>query len=82
MEPRAGRTKAKSKRCREQERERRDAGLPPLKYYLEPPPSPGASRADREMWRKIAQGHARLDFMPNNEIDALQEAYAMMPAIS
>jgi hypothetical protein len=34
------------------------------------------------MWRKIAQGHARLVFMPNNEFDALQEAYAMMPAIS
>jgi hypothetical protein len=66
--------------CRERAGERRDAGLPPLKHHLEPPPPPGASRADREMWRKIAQGRARVVLMPNNEFDALQAAYAMNDA--
>jgi hypothetical protein len=41
----------------------------------DPPPGDGP-RVDREMWRKIAEGHARVVFLPNE----LQAAYAMSDA--
>jgi hypothetical protein len=43
---------------------------------LEPPPGKTARRLDRETWRKIAEGHARVIFMLNGEFDELRAAYA------
>ena len=43
---------------------------------LEPPPPATARQYDREMWRKIAHGEARLLFLPGRA-DELQAAYAM-----
>jgi hypothetical protein len=44
---------------------------------LEPPPPATARRLDREIWRKIAHGRARVVFMGSGEFDALRAAYAM-----
>jgi hypothetical protein len=44
---------------------------------LEPPPGKTARRLDRETWRKIAEGHARVTFLMSGEFDELQAAYAM-----
>src|SRR6266446_240487 len=43
---------------------------------LAPPPENG-TRADRKMWRTIAETHAYVAFMPSGEFDELQAAYAM-----
>jgi hypothetical protein len=44
---------------------------------LEPPPPATARRYDRELWRKIAHGEARLLFLLNGKFDELRAAYAM-----
>jgi hypothetical protein len=44
---------------------------------LEPPPAKSARRLDREMWRKLAEGRARVIFMSSGELDELRAAYAM-----
>jgi hypothetical protein len=44
---------------------------------LEPPPAKSARRLDREMWRKLAEGRARVIFMSSGEFDELRAAYAM-----
>ena len=44
---------------------------------LEPPPGKTARRLDRETWRKIAEGRARVTFMSSGKFDELQAAYAM-----
>ena len=43
---------------------------------LEPPPAKTARRLDRETWRKIAEGHARVTFLMGGEFDELRAAYA------
>ena len=43
---------------------------------LEPPPAKSARRLDREMWRKIAEGRARVIFMSSGKFDELRAAYA------
>jgi hypothetical protein len=43
---------------------------------LEPPLPATARRYDKELWRKIAHGEARLLFLPDRT-DELQAAYAM-----
>jgi hypothetical protein len=48
--------------------------MPP--ELLEPPPPATARRYDRELWRKIAHGEARVLFLPDNP-DELRAAYAM-----
>jgi hypothetical protein len=49
---------------------------------LEPPPptTEGVRRLDREMWRRVAEGRARVAFLRNGENDALKAAYAMNDA--
>jgi len=44
---------------------------------LEPPPGKTARRLDRETWRKIADGHARVIFLLDGKFDELKAAYAM-----
>ena len=44
---------------------------------LEPPPAKNARRLDRETWRKIAEGHARVIFLLDGKFDELRAAYAM-----
>ena len=44
---------------------------------LEPPPGESARRLDRETWRKIAEGRARVTFLRDGKFDELQAAYAM-----
>jgi hypothetical protein len=44
---------------------------------LEPPPAKSARRLDRETWRKIAEGRARVTFLMSGEFDELRAAYAM-----
>jgi hypothetical protein len=44
---------------------------------LEPPPGKSARRLDREMWRKIAEGRARVIFLRDGKFDELRAAYAM-----
>ena len=44
---------------------------------LEPPPGKNARRPDRETWRKIAEGHARVIFLLDGKFDELRAAYAM-----
>ena len=44
---------------------------------LEPPPGKTARRLDRETWRKIAEGHARVIFLLDGKADELRAAYAM-----
>jgi hypothetical protein len=44
---------------------------------LEPPPAKSARRLHREMWRKLAEGRARVIFMSSGEFDELRAAYAM-----
>jgi hypothetical protein len=44
---------------------------------LEPPPGKNARRLDRETWRKIAEGRARVTFLMSGEFDELRAAYAM-----
>ena len=44
---------------------------------LEPPPAMTARRLDRETWRKIAQGRARVVFMLDGRFDELRAACAM-----
>jgi hypothetical protein len=46
---------------------------------LEPPLENG-TRREREIWRKIAHGRARVVFMPNGKFDELRAAYAMNDA--
>ena len=46
---------------------------------LEPPPPATARRYDRELWRKIAHGEARVLFLPDKP-DELRAAYAMNDA--
>jgi hypothetical protein len=46
---------------------------------LEPPPPATKSRYDRELWRKIAHGEARVLFLPDQP-DELQAAYAQSDA--
>jgi hypothetical protein len=43
---------------------------------LEPPPPATARRYDRQLWRKIAHGEARVLFLPDQP-DELRAAYAM-----
>jgi len=43
---------------------------------LEPPPPATAKRYERELWRKIAHGEARVLFLPDKP-DELRAAYAM-----
>ena len=47
---------------------------------LEPPPAKSARRLDRETWRKIAEGHARVIFLLDGKFDELRAAYAMSDA--
>jgi hypothetical protein len=44
---------------------------------LEPPPGKSARRLDREAWRKIAEGRARVIFLRDGEFDELRAAHAM-----
>ena len=44
---------------------------------LEPPPAKSARRLDRETWRKIAEGRARVIFLRDGEFDELRAVYAM-----
>ena len=44
---------------------------------LEPPPTKTARRLDRETWRKIAEGRARVTFLMSGEFDELRAACAM-----
>ena len=44
---------------------------------LEPPPGKNGRRLDRETWRKIAEGHARVIFLLVGKFDELQAAYVM-----
>jgi hypothetical protein len=44
---------------------------------LEPPPAKTARRLDREMWRKLAEGRARVIFLLDGKFDELRAAYAM-----
>jgi hypothetical protein len=44
---------------------------------LEPPLGKNARRLDREIWRKIAEGHARVIFLLDGKFDELRAAYAM-----
>jgi hypothetical protein len=44
---------------------------------LEPPPAKSARRLDRETWRKIAEGRARVTFLMSGEFDELRAACAM-----
>jgi hypothetical protein len=44
---------------------------------LEPPPAKTARRLDRETWRKIAEGRARVVFRLDGKFDELRAAYAM-----
>jgi hypothetical protein len=44
---------------------------------LEPPPALTPRRLDREIWRKIAEMHAREIFLLGGEFDELRAAYAM-----
>ncbi len=44
---------------------------------LEPPPGKNARRLDRETWRKIAEGRARVIFLLDGKFDELRAAYAM-----
>jgi hypothetical protein len=44
---------------------------------LEPPPTKNARQLDRETWRKIAEGHARVIFLLDGKFDELRAAYAM-----
>jgi hypothetical protein len=46
---------------------------------LEPPPPATARRYDRELWREIAHGEARVLFLPDKP-DELRAAYAMSDA--
>ena len=43
---------------------------------LEPPPGKNARRLDREMWRKLAEGRARVTFLMSGEFDELRVACA------
>jgi hypothetical protein len=52
------------------------AGGPLPREPLEPPPPATARRYDRELWRKIAHGEARVLFLPDKP-DELRAAYAM-----
>ena len=47
---------------------------------LELPPVETARRYDREIWRKIAEGQARVIFRMREEFDELRAAYAMTDA--
>jgi hypothetical protein len=49
--------------------------MPPLP--LDPPPAKSARRLDRETWRKIAEGRARVIFLLDGKFDELRAAYAM-----
>ena len=49
--------------------------MPPLP--LDPPPGQSARRLDRETWRKIAEGRARVTFLMSGEFDELRAACAM-----
>ena len=44
---------------------------------LEPPPAKTARRLDRETWRKIAEGRARVIFLLDGKFDELRAACAM-----
>ena len=44
---------------------------------LEPPPGKTARRLDRETWRKIAEGRARVIFLRDGKFDELRAAHAM-----
>ena len=44
---------------------------------LEPPPGKNARRLAREMWRKLAEGRARVIFMSSGKFDELRAAYAL-----
>jgi hypothetical protein len=44
---------------------------------LEPPPGKSARRLDRETWRKIAEGRARVIFLLGGKFDELRAAYAL-----
>jgi len=44
---------------------------------LEPPPGKSARRLDRETWRKLAEGRARIIFLLDGKFDELRAAYAM-----
>jgi hypothetical protein len=52
------------------------AGGPLPREPLEPPPPATARRHERVLWRKIAQGEARVLFLPDQP-DELRAAYAM-----
>ena len=60
-------------RHKAREEEWRAAGnigrMPPAP--LEPPPGKNARRLDRETWRTIAEGHARVTFLMSGEFDEL-----------
>lgn len=47
---------------------------------LEPPPAKTARRLDREIWRKIAEMHAREIFLTSGKFDELRAAYALSDA--
>ena len=47
---------------------------------LEPPPPATARRYDRELWRKIAEAHARVVFLRAGSFDELRAAYDMNDA--
>ena len=43
---------------------------------LEPPPAKNARRLDRETWRKLAEGRARVIFMTSGKFDEVRAVYA------
>ena len=43
---------------------------------LEPPPGKTARRLDRETWRKIAEGRARVTFLQDGKFDELRATLA------
>ncbi len=45
-----------------------------------PPPPENSNRTDRMLWRTIAQGRARVAFIPSGQFAELQAAYAMNDA--
>ena len=47
---------------------------------LAPPPGKNARRLDRETWRKIAEGRARVIFLLDGKFDELRAVYAMSDA--
>jgi hypothetical protein len=65
------------------ERERawfRAGNTGPMPHDPLPPPPENGTRADRKVWRTIAEMHAREIFLTSGEFDELRATYAMNDA--